>query len=113
MHVFISSPYSDGDKLSSEQREANVKRSIAIANELIERGHIPFVPLLSHYWNEETPHDYSTWLMWSLSWLKRCDCVLRVGGWSTGTVIEERAAREANIPVYFSVLDIPDVGNIR
>lgn len=111
MRVFISSPYSNGDTLPESERIANVHRSIDAAEQLVARGHVPFLPLLSHYWQQQVAHDHGFWLWWCLEWLSASDAMLRLDGTSVGASIEERAAREVGIPVYYSVKDIPGVGN--
>lgn len=111
MRIFISSPYSNGDTSTEAERVANVHRSIDTAEQLVALGHVPFLPLLSHYWQEKFAHDHAFWMKWCLQWLSVCDAILRLDGTSIGASIEERAAREVGIPVYYSVEDIPGVGN--
>jgi len=92
--VFISSPYTIGDK------EENVKRSMKVADELIELGFIPFIPLLFHYQNELHPRDEKTWLDLDLDWLESCDCVFRLSGESNGADRECDYADKMCIPVF-------------
>lgn len=99
MRIFISSPYSNGDTLSTAERVANVERSILAAETIARLGHTPFLPLLSHYWQEKFAHDHAFWMKWCLQWLSACDAMVRLDGKSIGASIEERAAREIGIPV--------------
>jgi len=98
--VYISSKYSEGD------REANVKAQITVGNILIDNGFNPFVPLLSHYLEQEQHRPYNFWLGALISWLKLCDCVLRLEGKSKGADIEETMAKRLKIPVYYSIEEL-------
>ncbi len=112
MRIFISSPYSNGNTITDpDALIANVNRSIDAAEELSRRGHTPFLPLLSHYWQQRFQHDHAFWLEWCLKWLGVCDAMLRLDGSSTGASIEERAAKEIGMVVYYRLEDIPDGGN--
>jgi nucleoside 2-deoxyribosyltransferase len=95
--VYIASPYTIGDK------EFNVKRSLLVADALISRGYLPFVPLLSHYWNEYLEHEYDYWMQYDLCWLERCDAVLRLPGKSSGADVEVEYANRLGKPIYYSV----------
>ena len=112
MRIFISSPYSDGDTITdADTLQANVDRSIAAADALADRGHVPFLPLLSHYWQQRFQHDHAFWLRWCLVWLGQCEAMLRLDGSSAGASIEERAAKEIGLSIYYRLADVPDDGN--
>jgi hypothetical protein len=95
--IYVASPYSLGDPLT------NVRRQINAAEELINAGFVPFLPLLSHYQNEIHSHDYETWVRLDNSWIEVCHAVLRLPGESKGADGEVALARELGIPVYYSV----------
>lgn len=95
--IYIASPYTIGDVA------VNVKRSIDAANELIELGYAPYCPLLSHFQHMVHPQDYDVWMDVGLTWLARCDAVLRLEGESKGADIEVDVAKDHNIPVYYSI----------
>ncbi len=50
--IYVAGPYSplyhDGNRCVGEA-EANVREAIRIGNELLRKGHVVFVPHLSHY----------------------------------------------------------------
>lgn len=98
--IFISSPYSKGDQV------LNVRKSLAVADELRELGFLPFSPLLSHFHHCIFPHDYEYWMQMDLEWLARCDGVLRLPGESSGADREKEFALELGIPVFFTIEDI-------
>jgi len=96
-YVYIASPYTVGNK------EKNVWKSIEVAEELIEIGYVPFLPLLSHYWHIGSPHDYDYWMELDTDWLLKCDLVLRLPGESKGADQEVKRAIEERIAVVYSV----------
>lgn len=95
--VYIASPYSIGDKF------ANVKRSMMVADTLMDHGYIPFMPLLSHFQNEAHPRPYEYWIDYDLTWVEACDVVLRLAGESKGADGEVAYAKEHDIPVVHSL----------
>jgi len=95
--IYIASPYTIGDVA------VNVKRSIYAAEELIAHGYAPYCPLLSHFHHMIHPNDYETWMDVGLTWLVRCDAVLRLTGESKGADIECQIALEGGIPVFYTI----------
>lgn len=100
LKVYIASPYTIGSKL------ANVDRSMQVANELINLGFAPFIPLLNHFQNNEYPQPEKIWLSLDLDWVESCHCVLRLGGESTGADNECDYADKLAMPVFRSVEQI-------
>ena len=84
----------------------NVARSLQVAEECLEAGFIPFVPLLSHYWHAVHPKKPEEWYVYDLEWVKRCDYMIRLPGPSVGADKEVALAHKMNIPVYASVADL-------
>lgn len=95
--VYIASPYTKGDIA------VNVKRQMDVANELMNKGFAPFVPLYSHFQHMMHPRPYIDWIEIDLEWVKVCDCVLRLEGESAGADGEVAFAKELGIPVYYSL----------
>lgn len=101
--VYISSPYSIGDK------ERNVIDSLSVASVLRDSGKvIPFAPLLTHYWDLHFPAPYDTWLAMDLDWVRRCDALLRLPGLSSGADIEEARARYWGKEIFHNVDELLD-----
>ena len=98
--VYIASPYTIGDIA------LNVRKSIEVANRLLELGYIPFVPLLSHFWHLISPKPHQEWMELDFEWVLRCDCVLRVSGVSSGADAEVELAAGNDIPVFYSIKDL-------
>jgi hypothetical protein len=95
--VYIASPYTKGDVA------VNVKVQIDAANELMNLGFAPFVPLYSHFQHMIHPRPYQDWIDLDLEWIPSCDCILRLPGESSGADNEVYVASTLNIPVYFSL----------
>lgn len=98
--VYISSPYTQGDKLE------NVMFQMDVVEELYNLGYLPFSPLYSHFQEEVHPRDYESWMEIDLEWVKRADCVLRLGGYSPGGDREVAFAKELGKPVFFGMEDM-------
>ena len=94
--VYVAAPYTS-DPL------ANTHEAIAAADRLLQLGYVPFVPHLSHFWDELHPHPYADWLAWCLEWVKVCDAVLRLPGESEGADTEIELAYGLDVPVYHSI----------
>jgi len=100
--VYIASPYTLGDVA------VNVKLQIDVADRLIDNGFAPFVPLYSHFQHMAHPRDYNDWIKLDLEWVKSCDCLLRLGGESSGADGEVALAKHLEIPVFYSEKDLAD-----
>ena len=103
MLVYVAGPYSKGDMA------VNVHNAIQVANKILELGHIPYLPHLTHFWHLVTPKPYQTWLEIDRSILIRCDCVFRMSGDSQGADGEVILAGQLGLPVYYSLEDLPNV----
>ena len=95
--VYIASPYTLGDVA------LNVKMQIDTAHELMNAGFAPFVPLYSHFQHMIHPRPYDQWLQIDLEWIKVCDCLLRLGGLSTGADKEVEFARSLDKEIFYSI----------
>ena len=95
--VYIASPYTKGDAV------LNVRRSLEAADDLLSRGYVPFVPLLSHFWHFYSPKGWRVWMEYDLEWVPVCDALLCLSGESAGADREVEVARWHSIPVFFDV----------
>ena len=105
MIVYIASPYTEGDHME------NVCRQIDAADEIRDAGHLPYAPLLSHFWHVLIPHDYLYWTEMGLEWVRKADALVRLPGKSVGADAEVAEALRLGIPVYYDVESLP--GAIR
>lgn len=97
MLVYVAGPYTKGDVAR------NVATAIEAAETLLNLGHTPFVPHLTHFWHLLYPHPYETWLAYDNVWLMQCDAVLRLPGESAGADAEVCLAVKLGIPVFHSI----------
>jgi|GEM_PF-1130927 len=94
LHIYIAGPYTKGDTAR------NIRVMLDAAQWVVDIGAHPFVPLLSHFWEMVHPNPYEVWMRWCLSWVRRCDAVLRLPGESSGADREVALAEELGIPVF-------------
>lgn len=92
--IFISGPYTNGDQA------ANVRAAMCAGDMVIERGDVPFVPHLFHFWELVSPRPYEAWMALDLFMLARCDALLRLPGESPGADREVAHAFKLGIPVF-------------
>lgn len=97
IRVYIASPYSIGNKVE------NVRRSLDVANKLIEAGMYPYSPLLNYYQNELFPQPEDTWIKQELAWISCCQCLLRLPGESVGADGEVVEAERLGIKVFYTI----------
>lgn len=100
--VYIASPYTLGDVA------VNVKVQMEIANELMDKGLNPFVPLYSHFQHMMFPRSYDYWLKRDFEWIESCDCILRLPGESSGADSEVFYAKKINKPIFYSTKALYD-----
>jgi hypothetical protein len=98
--VYIASPYTKGDVV------VNIRKSLEAADKLLELGFIPYTPLLTHFWHLISPKPVETWYALDNEWVKRCDCILRLEGESSGADAEVLLAERLGIPVYFNIKEL-------
>lgn len=105
MKVFISGPYSKGDK------ETNVEIAMRIANKLLDHGFAPYCPHLTHYLHSLQERAYLEWILYDLRWLLSCDALLRIPGESQGADIEVTYAKAKGMPVFYNLRDLLNYRN--
>ena len=97
MRVYVAGPYTKGDVA------LNVRRALAAGQQLVEAGHAPFVPHLTHFWHLVFPGPYEQWIRLDLEWLPFCNALVRLSGESAGADGEVKVAMSLGIPCYTSV----------
>lgn len=95
--VYIAGPYTHGDVAM------NVRGALEAADELLRRGHAPYVPHLTHFWHLLFPGPYEQWMRLDLAWLFVCDALVRLPGDSPGADRESAEASRLGIPIYPSI----------
>lgn len=107
--IYIAGPYSSP---SQSLRQKNVDQAIKVAVELLEKGHYPFVPHLTHYVDEWTRNSgielsWEDYIAWDVVWLQECDALYYIGP-SRGADLEREIAEFLGMPIYESLDDVPE-----
>lgn len=102
MRIYIAGPYTKGDVAQ------NVKRAIDAGDKLLEMGHAPFVPHLTHFWHFVSPKPYETWLKLDREWIPFCDAILRLPGESAGADNEVAYGKALGKKIYYSIEGIKE-----
>ena len=99
--IYIAAPLTIGDP------SQNIRRACFVGDAILELGHIPFIPHLSHFWDLISPKSYETYMDIDFEMLARCDGLLRIEGHSLGADREVAEAKRLGIPVYYSIEELP------
>lgn len=97
MRVYVAGPYTKGD------RSENVRRAMTATIELMDAGHEPFCPILSHFLDLFFPRPWGEWLRVDLAWVEVSEALVKLPGESVGADREAVRAETIGIPVYHSV----------
>ena len=94
--VYIAAPYANGDPIS------NIRLTFLVADEILEHGGVPFLPLLWVFWHLVKPKRDKLIDELRAYMVTRCDAIFRLPGVSRGADLEVEAARESGIPVFYA-----------
>lgn len=101
--VYVAGPYTHPDP------KENTLKAIAVADELVNLGFVPYIPHLNHFWDENTVRRCNTkksptwWYEYDFVFLKFCDALYRSPGMSLGADNEEKLAKKLGIPVFHHI----------
>jgi hypothetical protein len=114
MRIYVAGPYTADDPSLVEK---NVEHAIDAGVEVYKKGHIPFIPHLTHFVDIRTKQTgkvirYEEYLLWDRSWLDKVDALLYLGK-SRGADMELEYARSKGKMVFTSLDDIPDAGQSK
>ena len=98
--IYVAGPFSRGDTAE------NIRRAVETADALAEKGFVPFIPHLNHFWNLISPKAENFWIEWDNEFLVLCDAVYRIAGVSPGSDNEEKLAEKNGIPVFHSLEEL-------
>lgn len=105
---YLSGPITNGGKASPKEREENCRRSHEAHADLVALGVAVINPVLSYHVDPNCQISHATWLKGDFEIVKRCDCVLRLPGESSGAEAECRLAKEHGIPVFLGLNSVLD-----
>ena len=94
MRGYIAGPYTNGVP------DISIRNAIEVAEVLVAKGHVPFIPHLSFLWAMAYPHNRRFWLWWTKKWLETCQFIVRIKGKSEGADDEVQRAHELHLPVF-------------
>ena len=101
--IYVAGPISNGDTVSNKALLENVDKAIMVGTQILMLGHIPFIPHLSHFWNERMiswrndPNwahmpiivpSHQDWLDMDFRIIDICDALFRMEGASKGADME-------------------------
>ncbi len=93
--IYIAGPmYSSGDM------DDNIRTALNVALEIRKAGGLPFIPHLYFFWNLMQPHLRKFWLELDEDWVRDCDALYRLEGYSEGGDKEVLWAKEVAIPIF-------------
>lgn len=97
MRVYIAGPYTRGDVA------VNVRTAILAGQRVLDAGHFPYIPHLTHFWHLLLPGSYERWIAMDLEWVRACHALVRLPGDSPGADGEVAHAQAHGIPVFMGV----------
>ena len=100
--VYVAGPYTTPDP------DTNVRTAVRAADELLKIGCTPFVPHLTHLWNQISPKGWREWIDYDLEWVAACHALLRLPGVSPGAELEVQFALKMGIPVFHSLAEVDE-----
>lgn len=111
MFIYVSGPYTPvGARCGHRRRHllySNISRADAVARELAQRGHVPFVPhTMLRGWEEQQRMPRTLVMAVATQWLARCDALFFIGA-SPGADVERAMATRLGLPVYNRLDDVP------
>lgn len=115
MKIYIAGQYNprvDDDHLAIREGRLNVNKAIKTFVKLKEKGHIAFVPHLTHFIHvSEYADDYGRWwLDYDFSFLEDwADGIYMLDNWkeSEGAKEELEKAKELGLEIFYSMEEVP------
>jgi len=112
MRIYIAGPYtprSEHKHVAIREAAHNVHVAIVSAIKVLEKGHIPYVPHLTHYihTNPECKREYNWYAIDDTILEHWAEALLYLGS-SPGADHELELAKELGLRVFMSIDEIPD-----
>ena len=108
MKIFVAGPLS---AVNGFVRTDNINRAMDVGFELMLKGHQPFIPHLSQFFDDYLEDggvtvSYERWLSWTCAWLPSCDALYFIDS-SPGANRERALAEQLGLPIYESLEEVP------
>lgn len=113
MRIYVAGKYGRRNDLSREECEENARKAFGVAKELVELGHVPFVPHMYHYVHiqMDPPIHEDRWLEICKAWLPFCHALFLMEGSedSIGAMSEFEDAKALGLWIFTSIAQVPKV----
>jgi hypothetical protein len=109
MIIYVAGPYTAD---TEEGKLANTEAAMKAGLEILGRNHHPFIPHLTHYFDQwalarlGSLLPSSLYYEWDLAILEKCDALLYLAP-SPGADKELERAQELGLVVFYSLREIP------
>lgn len=108
MITYISGPYSAD---TEEGRLTNTINAIQAGIGIMQKGHYPLIPHLSHFTDSYAQYlgikfTWEQWMAQDLAFLEKCDAILYLAS-SKGADIELARAKELGLQIFYSLDEVP------
>lgn len=110
---YLSGPISNGGRATTEERFANSNVSHAYHRQFVESGVAVINPMLTQHVDPFGDVPHGDWLAGDFEIIKRCDCVYRLPGASSGADAECAFAGRHGIPVFEWAVDVIELAKKR
>ena len=109
MRIYIAGPYTAA---TPDALEANAKNAIDAGLTVLQKGHVPFIPHLTHYVDLRAKEikieiGWNDYMKWDDAWLEQCDALLYLSS-SKGADIERKRAESLGKIIFISLHDVPN-----
>lgn len=115
--IYVAGPYSPQNhehNFCVGQAEANVRNAIWFGNELVKKGHVVFVPHLSHYQANAVNGNHNwPWYEIDNTFIDNWATALYYMGPSKGADAELERAKKLGLKVYYHLEEVPTVNGGR
>lgn len=110
MRIYVAGPYTAE---SHSGQETNTLRAIDAGIAIFQKGHMPYIPHLTHYVDLRAKQiginlEWGDYIEWDMPWLEVCNALLYLGK-SKGADLELRRARDLKKKIFYSVEEIPKI----
>ena len=110
LRIYIAGPYTAE---TPQRLRINTEKAIDVGIALFRKGHIPYIPHLTHYVDMRAKRigvrlSWNDFIKWDEPWLDVCDALLYLGK-SKGADLEMRRARRLKKIIFRSLDEIPQI----
>ncbi|MGA2790288.1 MAG: DUF1937 family protein [Candidatus Bathyarchaeia archaeon] len=115
LKIYVAGPYTPANSDPHDAARVahqNTLKAIRAGIQVIEKGHVPFIPHLTHFIHLETkkPLPAQFYYAYDKVWLEFCDAFLYLGG-SKGADKELQLAKKLGLRIFRSTKEIPRIRN--